>query len=107
MLFKQKSEDCVIGIGIDFWDRRLDPEAPCKKISELLTALLLLLLLIWLFELFTVLLIWFVFDEEADAIDAAPFDEELNLEKAFSKKSKFGGVTGVFEGAQNLNWLKN
>jgi hypothetical protein len=43
-------------------------------------------------------------DDDGAAVEVFEFTIELefSFEKAFSRKSKFGGVTGVFEGAQNF-----
>ena len=41
-------------------------------------------------------------DDAADEVFEFTIELEFNFEKAFSRKSKFGGVTGVFDGAQNF-----
>jgi hypothetical protein len=46
-------------------------------------------------------------DDEIDEIFEFTIELEFNFEKAFSRKSKFGGVTGVFDGAQNFKKLIN
>jgi hypothetical protein len=45
--------------------------------------------------------------EDADDEDVTELNVAFNFENAFSKYSKFGGVTGVFEGAHIYSFISD